>query len=1081
MSEPAFDYGNKDLTVRAVQRFRGIATGWTVIVKGLRNELKAADRFLGGQPDGGAKVEPKVNEPADEESIDEAWRDLWELFEEARWLCARPETWPAKFGAGMRELLPVRERLALPGEWDAGTVFVSSDATKTMIAAIDWTNGLVMRMPAKAAATWVQQCGDDDEVAIHVAEMLSFLAFACHVGETWQGKVVLYGGDNQIVREWIVGRKAGTRTGRILVRLANVLEMRYCFVLVAAWWRTFHNVHADLLTRCTDNEFLELVNQKGWKVVDVVSSLRQAVADSERFGPCLLAWGEEDRRILMQLKQRRLKRALPQALSPNWESFKAVELCGPNRIVTDFVDAVNAAGGQCRRATWSGPVGVGEVVFASLPPDVHGKCLQAVTKAVIEGRPLLVILEGPRQALWEEATRLLNEAQWSTELNEYLTSEFGEFAVRRRKCLIATVAFPLENAFSTATSRSVLGPPMSAALCPAKSVPNEAWVYPDKLVVDAGIPREPLLPLLKGHYWLHGERYVLMSTGGPLRWPLREDEGLHQCLVWDPRGPPGAVRRLSEQEVWQCQGRDLKLWAELVRQGFGAGHILLEGSKATGGQTASALVLMAGYMIKSDGRAGECNDPFDDLNVAKLLEWLKRWKRGLFPRAGDDCRAGGHENITEEKTYDEHGRRGASGVHQRPAGAHHRRLVWRWGDGLWLDESSSDEDSEPESPRRAGAPRKGVRRQKAMTTEGAAHVQTDMQPVRPFNGDIGAHVEEWIEENMYGYHAQSTSRQYAGIYQKWKAWASRQGWVTEFLDRAVTIEANEDKLLGFLGYLGWLGASVATLKQAVFAIKDGHKRGGQGDPTEKMFRLWMLLGALEKRAPKKPRRLGVTPNMLIWIWGQMGPDMAATAEEAFDAIMVLAALNTAWFFMLRAKEYCESNGVDYAMVLRGADLKLSENNDPDDCVTLQFRKTKTDQEAFGTCKTMFRSGVKGLCVVSALRAFREIAPQRFGEGSEALKPLFRWANGQMLRRTQVQHLLQRAAAGVGLPPERFMSHSLRIGGASALFQATGEIELVKRTGRWSSAAVQRYLHDGERALKDAATKMATVEQKIHYT
>ena len=87
----------------------------------------------------------------------------------------------------------------------------------------------------------------------------------------------------------------------------------------------------------------------------------------------------------------------------------------------------------------------------------------------------------------------------------------------------------------------------------------------------------------------------------------------------------------------------------------------------------------------------------------------------------------------------------------------------------------------------------------------------------------------------------------------------------------------------------------------------------------------------------------------------------------------------------------------------------------------------------------------------------------------------------MLRRTQVQHLLQRAAVGVGLPPERFMSHSLRIGGASALFQATGEIELVKRTGRWSSAAVQRHFHDGERALKEAAMKMATVEQKVHYT
>ena len=42
------------------------------------------------------------------------------------------------------------------------------------------------------------------------------------------------------------------------------------------------------------------------------------------------------------------------------------------------------------------------------------------------------------------------------------------------------------------------------------------------------------------------------------------------------------------------------------------------------------------------------------------------------------------------------------------------------------------------------------------------------------------------------------------------------------------------------------------------------------------------------------------------------------------------------------------------------------------------------------------------------------------------------------------------------PSERFMSHSLRIGGASALFQGTGEIELVKRTGRRTSSAVQRH-------------------------
>ena len=86
-----------------------------------------------------------------------------------------------------------------------------------------------------------------------------------------------------------------------------------------------------------------------------------------------------------------------------------------------------------------------------------------------------------------------------------------------------------------------------------------------------------------------------------------------------------------------------------------------------------------------------------------------------------------------------------------------------------------------------------------------------------------------------------------------------------------------------------------------------------------------------------------------------------------------------------------------------------------------------------------------------------------------------------MKKLQVQNVLQKAAKALALPAERFMSHSLRIGGASALSQATGEIELVKRTGRLSSSAVQRYLHDGEVALRDAAKKMATIEQRVHST
>ena len=95
-------------------------------------------------------------------------------------------------------------------------------------------------------------------------------------------------------------------------------------------------------------------------------------------------------------------------------------------------------------------------------------------------------------------------------------------------------------------------------------------------------------------------------------------------------------------------------------------------------------------------------------------------------------------------------------------------------------------------------------------------------------------------------------------------------------------------------------------------------------------------------------------------------------------------------------------------------------------------------------------------MVTALDELRKVALRRFGKGPESHLPLFRWASGAVLKQLEIQNVLQKAARAVGLPAERFQSHSLRIGGASALFQATGEVEVVKRTGRWSSSAVHRY-------------------------
>lgn len=93
--------------------------------------------------------------------------------------------------------------------------------------------------------------------------------------------------------------------------------------------------------------------------------------------------------------------------------------------------------------------------------------------------------------------------------------------------------------------------------------------------------------------------------------------------------------------------------------------------------------------------------------------------------------------------------------------------------------------------------------------------------------DVQAQVEEWLQEHMDGDKAASTQKAYQAAWEKWCDWSRRQKWLTPYLDQADPLE-NENKLLGYMGYMGWLGTSVASLKQAVFAIKDARKRAGHG-------------------------------------------------------------------------------------------------------------------------------------------------------------------------------------------------------------------------------------------------------------
>ena len=186
--------------------------------------------------------------------------------------------------------------------------------------------------------------------------------------------------------------------------------------------------------------------------------------------------------------------------------------------------------------------------------------------------------------------------------------------------------------------------------------------------------------------------------------------------------------------------------------------------------------------------------------MAKLLTWLRRWRRGEL--GIEDRRAGGE-----------------------------MREVTRLGDALWWEALKLEARDESDLELRWAGKRRGklVKKEDA---EGPGKIVSEAEKKVPFTGDVGMHLEEWLEANLTGDLADSTEKMYKSAWRKWQAWSRRHAWESELLNPTRSKLENEDRLLGFLAYVGWIGGSAATVKQALFAVKAMHKRLGAGDPPK---------------------------------------------------------------------------------------------------------------------------------------------------------------------------------------------------------------------------------------------------------
>lgn len=407
-----------------------------------------------------------------------------------------------------------------------------------------------------------------------------------------------------------------------------------------------------------------------------------------------------------------------------------------------------------------------------------------------------------------------------------------------------------------------------------------------------------------------------------------------------------------------------------------------------------------------------------------------------------------------------------------------------------LQGRSPRRDRKPSPSRRVGGTRKRVRFHSKLEdgAQGVSKVEflggpktakglfPLSKPMRFSNIQGG---QEWSQEGwalLLDRYSKSTMSVYKSQYKWWQLFCQRRGldpvrYVTGydrkeedlFLEYMIRCAVNESKAPG-------------TVKIRLAAIRSIHLSMGLPDPMANLPRIPLAMAGIKRRWGTKVRRKPVTPEMLEWIGQHWGYGKTQEGSLMFGAVCF------GYFFLLRASEYlCVGynqpekglRGQDVVLKAQGQECTLETIKEADE-VILTIRGSKTDIYNRGEIRNHFRAE-GNVCPVRAAIAIFLNFPQRYGGGNDALGPLFRTADDKLLPRGAVQAAIEAAAKALNMPPGDLGTHSLRFGGASAIWAAYGESALVKRWGRWASDSFQTYLWDAREASRDIAKRMATVD------
>ena len=359
----------------------------------------------------------------------------------------------------------------------------------------------------------------------------------------------------------------------------------------------------------------------------------------------------------------------------------------------------------------------------------------------------------------------------------------------------------------------------------------------------------------------------------------------------------------------------------------------------------------------------------------------------------------------------------------------------------------------------------------------------------PFTSDTHDAIEKEKKRLAASALSKSTIKSYDTAWRQWSDFLYNEyGQLHPFLTGENKRE-DVEKGIAFVSYLSSFGRAQSTIKKKLSGIRFHHRRHGLADPFADSPALTYHLKGLKKLAGAARGKMPATKDLLEHVNARLSTGSVMLA-------CLNAAIQLAFFVLLRTSEYCviplSRNGAfdpdstlldgDVMLICRGKMLPWDEVEDDDyphvSEVVISIKKSKTDQNRVGVTRSAERTGER-LCVVAAILRFIKLRLE-YGVTSSVDSPFFRWGNDftQHLRRDSVSKALKHSAKLLGQHVSEYASHSLRIGGATALIHSGASAESVRRFGRWKSDTWQQCSWSTRGLLSGLSKLMAKSEYTL---